>query len=136
MLTLTVSHNIFLTKKQRYELSVVESTLEAIGISFPVWFHKGKTSEPAKEVFCKYILSINDKKKAISKYSEGYIVNLPKYLDKISMPIFDALKDEKDGGREMLQYKEYSSSKIKSTRYNIIHIVEIYDKSVLLDSII
>jgi hypothetical protein len=60
MLTLTVSHNIFLTKKQRYELSVVESTLEVIGISFPVWFYKGKTSEPAKEVFCKYILSIND----------------------------------------------------------------------------
>jgi hypothetical protein len=52
------------------------------------------------------------------------------------MPIFDTLKDEKDGGRQMLQYKEYSSSKIKSIRYNVVHIVEIYDDSVLLDSII
>ena len=136
MLTLNVSHNIFLTKKQRYELSVVDSKIEAIGVSVPVWFFKGKTSEPAREVFCKYILSINDSKNAIKKFNEGYIVNLPKYLDKISTPIFDVLKDEKDNGKEMIQYKEYSSSKIKSLKYNVIHVVEIYDESFLLDSLI
>ncbi len=136
MLTLNVSHNIFLTKSQRYEISNSGSIIEAIGVSVPVWFIAGKTSEPAKEVFCKYVLSINDSKKAISKFAEGYIINLPKKLENINISISDILKDEKDGGKEMLQYKEYSSSKRKLVKYNVVHIVEIYDESILLNSII
>ena len=53
MATLTISHYIYLTKEQRYALHE-RQPIEAIGISVPVWFNKGNTSEPAKEIFCKY----------------------------------------------------------------------------------
>lgn len=135
MLTLNVSHNIFLTKKQRYDLCKTDTLVETTGVSVPVWFFRGRTSEPAKEVFCKYILSINDNKNAIKKFAEGYIVNLPKKLDQISTPMHELLKDEIDFGKEMVQYKEYSVSKIKKIKYQVIHVVEIYDESVLLNSI-
>lgn len=135
MLTLNVSHNIFLTKQQRYDLCKIDTVVETIGVSVPVWFYKGRTSEPAKEVFCKYILSINDNKNAIKKFAEGYIVNLPKNLDKVSNPMYEILKDEKDLGKEMVQYKEYSISKIKKIKYQVMHVVEIYDESILLNSI-
>jgi len=136
LLTLTVSHNIFLTRDQRYAFQNDDCELEVSGVSVPVWFYNGKTSEPASEVFCKYKLKISDSKKAITKYSEGYIINLPKKLDDVSMSISDMLRDIKDGGKESVLYKEYSKIKKKSMNYSVIHVVEIYDIEKLTSTII
>lgn len=135
MLTLTISHNIFLSKEQRYALSEPGLVVEVVGVSVPVWFFSGKTSEPAKEVFSLYKLVISDDNKAISKHKHGYFINLPRSLQTISIPIAQILKDYEDGGRGTLQYKEYSTSKSNGRKFNVVHTIEIYDDKDLLDSI-
>jgi hypothetical protein len=135
VLTLTVSHNIFLSKEQRYALSEPGQVVEVVGVSVPVWFLSGKTSEPAKEVFSLYKLVISDDNKAISKHKHGYLINLPRSLQSISIPIAQILKDSEDGGRGTLQYKEYSNSKRNGKKFNVVHTIEIYDDKDLLDSI-
>ena len=136
MITLTVSHNIFLSKEQRYALSDPGFVLETVGVSVPVWFYEGKTSEPAKEVFCKYIISITDDNLAIRSNADGYTINLPVTLENAAGLVADMLKDPGDGCRGMLQYKEYSTSKYKSTKFRVIHTVEIYDMDALSESIV
>jgi hypothetical protein len=50
---LAIAHHIFLTRDECYDLlNNVEKTV--LGVSLPVWLHKGDTSEPALEVFCNY----------------------------------------------------------------------------------
>jgi len=136
VLTLTVSHNIFLTKEQRYLFAEPDAEIEAIGVSIPVWYLNGKTSEPAIEVFCKYKLKIDDGKKAVTKFDEGYNIFLPPFLDNSTLPIGIMLRDSKDGGKESLQYKEYSRIKKKTINYSIIHIIEIYDDQRLISTIV
>ena len=135
MLTLTVSHNIFLSKEQRYALCNPGHIVEVIGVSVPVWFLSGKTSEPAREIFSLYRLLISNDNKAISKHRQGYFINLPISLQTIPMPVADILKDPEDGGRGTLQYKEYSTSRSKGKKFNVIHTVEIYDESELLETL-
>ena len=135
MLTLTVSHNIFLTRQQRYLLCEGEYSLMVVGVSVPVWFLGGRTSEPAREVFCKYMLSITDNSNAISRHKEGYVINLPKTLSNVSRSVSELLRDPEDGGQGMLQYKEYSNGRYRKTKYRVIHTVEIYDTSVLQSSL-
>lgn len=135
MLTLTVSHNIFLTRQQRYELCQTDVVLSVVGVSVPVWFLGGRTSEPAREVFCKYLLSITDNSTAVRKHSEGYIINLPKALSNVSRTVPELLMDPEDGGQSMIQYKEYSNGRSKNRTYRVIHTVEIYDMTVLDESL-
>ena len=52
MATLTISHYVYLNREQRYDIHDLKP-VEVIGVSVPVWFNNGNTSEPAKEVFCK-----------------------------------------------------------------------------------
>jgi len=136
VLTLTVSHNIFLTKEQRYLFAEPDAEIEAMGVSVPVWYLNGKTSEPAIEVFCKYKLKIDDGKKAVAKFDEGYNIFLPPFLDNSNLPIGIMIRDSKDGGKESLQYKEYSRIKKKTINYSVIHIIEIYDDQRLISTII
>lgn len=136
VLTLTISHNIFLTKEQRYLFEKPDAEIEAIGVSIPVWYLNGKTSEPAIEVFCKYKLKIDDGKKAVAKFDEGYNIFLPPFLDNNNLPIGIMIRDLKDGGKESLQYKEYSLIKKKTINYSVIHIIEIYDDQRLISTIV
>ena len=75
--TLSVSHSLFLTEKQRYDLHQGK-TIRVVGVSMPVWFHKGTTSEPAEEVFCKYTLYNKEGNAYVQKTKNNtYIINLP-----------------------------------------------------------
>jgi len=75
--TLSISHSLFLSKKQRYNLHEGKS-VKIIGASMPVWFYKGTTSEPAEEVFCKYTIhnKIENTFISITK-NNAYVINLP-----------------------------------------------------------
>jgi hypothetical protein len=75
-IVLSISHNIFLTEKQRAQIDARE-VVEAVGVSVPVWFFKGSTSEPASEVFCKYILTNIEEDYPIQATENGYKINLP-----------------------------------------------------------
>ena len=70
MLSIAIHHNIWLTRDQRYAIHD-GAEIVVVGVSIPVWVHNNKvTSEPAKEVFCKYYLK-NPKQDSIwYNYSE------------------------------------------------------------------
>ena len=78
-ITLSIVHNIYLNKEERYLLHRGKK-ITVVGSSLPVWFYKGDTSEPAEEVFCKYILTNKKGKKDVSPIEitkQGYKINLP-----------------------------------------------------------
>lgn len=84
-LTLSISHSIFLTRRQRYSLYGGKKVL-VIGGSLPVWFYKGTTSEPAEEVFCRYIITNKKAAASIKIGKTGYNINLPQFPDNYKEP--------------------------------------------------
>jgi len=138
-ITLTILHNIFLTREQRYKLAGGEE-VEAVGVSVPVWFHKEKTSEPGEEIFVKYRLSNDQNLRAITDWEEGYAINIPQHTDgaerliraigdgaESNIPNANTLKDIKDGGSEWLCFKQYTKVHKGKRIYNILHFIEIKD---------
>jgi hypothetical protein len=75
-IVLSISHNIFLTEEERQRIYAHEP-LEVLGVSVPVWFYRGSTSEPASEVFCKYVLTNIEEDYPITVIDSGYRINLP-----------------------------------------------------------
>lgn len=130
-----VSHYIYLSRDERYKLHHGE-TVETVGVSVPVWFKKGSTSEPAQELFCKYKLTNNEINRAITTNEEGYAVNLPQKLDLqlspglqvmmgLDLPTSDRLLDVRDGGSEWLQFRQYGKMHRNKKAVDVVHFVEI-----------
>jgi len=149
MLTLVIAHNIFLTRDQRYVLYEGNS-IEAVGVSIPVWFFKGTTSEPACEVFCKYLLTNAKKDIPISITEQGsYMINMPQAPDNYKTPKItdkkwreisdkekyyeeypeidtaENLLDIEDNGSEYLNFNQYNKVKKDNKMMNVVHCVEI-----------
>lgn len=152
MITLAISHNIFLTKEQRYALHNRQDT-EAVGISVPVWFIKGNTSEPAEEVFVKYLIKNCQEDQAyIKNIKSGYVVNVPQlpasykpperipddewremgvirqelwYADNKAPASSNGLLDIKDGGGGYLSFKATSKTTKNNTAISVVHFIEI-----------
>lgn len=147
---MSVSHHIFLTREERYKLANGES-IETIGVSVPVWFYKQSTSEPANEVFCKYVLTNSPEDFPVTTLSSGYKINIPQIpkgckssrmpfeewesltlgeqekwaRNHIVLPSGIDLLDPEDNGNSALVFKRYSKIKEGKKRINEIHIVEI-----------
>lgn len=149
MLTLVVSHVIGLTRDQRYDLHTGK-TVDVVGISIPVWFEKGSTSEPANEVFVNYKLTNYKEAFPIKTTKCGFEINMPQSnpeaeaeiralpqeaLEVVGVntnfPNSKNLLDMKDGGSEFLQFRQYAKTNLlvdgEKTRkaLNIVHCVEI-----------
>lgn len=80
---LSISHHIYLSRKQRYAIHE-RKQITLMGISVPVWFNMGSTSEPATEVFCTYQLNNNCNEDAVINTlpkTDGYYINLPQMPD-------------------------------------------------------
>jgi hypothetical protein len=148
MPTLSVSHYIYLNKSQRYDLHNGKE-ISVIGISVPVWFDKGNTTEPAQEYFCKYKL-INDKSDAgVKQIDEGFSLVMPYFeivdekntteeMKKIvqrKLGTTESLLDVSDGGIEISEFKVYQKLQIENELYHLIHFVEIKAIDILLDTI-
>jgi len=147
MATLTISHYIYLNREQRYKLHSGES-LEVTGVSIPVWFHRGTTSEPAKEMFCKYKLTNEAINKAIMPMEEGYNINLPQKLElgggnvpeevqdvvAVQLGTSERLLDVKDGGSEWLEFRQYNKVQQGIHKFNVVHFVEIKPDELLQDT--
>lgn len=150
MITLVISHYIYLNRDERYKLFNGES-VETLGVSVPVWFDKGSTSEPAKEVFCQYLVKNNRNHEVIKTLKDGYEINLPQsiaFLKKMKegfdeKQLLDHIKgndffdrsirllDAEDGGAEWLEFKQYASMRLKKKKIEVVHSVEIKDISIL-----
>lgn len=156
---LTVTHNLFLTRDQRYDL-VNGKTIEVTGVSVPVWVckddsvGKGYTSEPAVEVFCKYVVTNKPNRTPLHKIEGGYQVNLPQlpedyvepkrisddkwremseeeiseWYEENKKPVTaDNLRDLKDGGAAYLRFEEYNMEKAKDRFVTLGHYIKIDD---------
>jgi hypothetical protein len=162
IVTLSVSHSLFLTEKQRYDLHQGK-TIKVIGVSMPVWFFKGSTSEPAEEVFCKYTLN-NKKGNAYVQATKNntYIINLPQVPDDYKEGILSneqwrkmtggekslwyksnpiplsskKLLNTKDGGCQSLSFQIQHEINVDNTKSNIIHFVLIKKIEELNESLI
>jgi len=149
MLTIAISHNIFLTKDELATLSMGEP-VETIGVSLPVWFFQGNTSEPAHEVFCEYKLTNIKEDYPVTILAKGYRINLPQVpamLSKLKKPSKRQWEEmtisEKEDwrqenpvsvtGEDLLDidevnpfhFKKYNKIKEGDRRMNCIHAVEI-----------
>jgi hypothetical protein len=162
MLILAVSHNIHLTKKERYALADGE-TVEVIGSNIPVWFYNFNTSEPAAEIFCKYIIHNAKGESYISAIKDGYEINIPQlpenYMEpptisdeewrKMSLPEQQEwyakhpvpptgkdLLDLTDGGSSHMRFQHEVMSKWRKYRVKHIHQAEINDIEKLKQSLV
>jgi hypothetical protein len=160
MLTLTVSHHIYLTTEQRSALLNGEQ-VETTGVSVPVWFYQGNTSEPATEVFCKYVLTTERENYPITPTDVGYRINLPvipeghkirrlhpDQASKLTLAqqeafekkhpcppsVADLLEPEK-GGLGQLFFRRYEKIKEEGRRMNAVHSVTISKYEKLLETI-
>ena len=134
---LTISHYIYLTREERYQL-FNQTSVVTIGVSVPVWFNKGTTSEPANEVFCKYVIMNDKSSKNILQTHEGYNINLPKKFSnfKIEEKSVIRLLDAEDGGCEEMIFKQYSKVIRNNKSYNAVHFVEIKPIELLFSTLV
>lgn len=130
-LTLSVSHNVFLNRTQRYDL-FDNKEIEVVGVSVPVWFYNEKTSEPGHEVFCKYRLIPTEFNLLVKHNNVGYDIYLPQKThntdeDKINPLTIKNILDIKDGGVSWLAFRQFGKTKKNKRMVSIINFVEIKD---------
>jgi hypothetical protein len=152
MLTLSIQHNIYLDRKDRYSLHN-QIDVNTVGISLPIWHRENSSSEPGKEVICNYYLKNPKEELPIQILKDGYLVYLPHktpernfteisdetwrkmpqeqrelyYTSKAQQTSSASLLDVKDGGSETLMYRESNKSKSKDRFMKIVHYMNIYD---------
>lgn len=120
---LTICHNIFLTKDERYELAE-GGRVKVMGVSVPVWLlTSGKTTEPAEEVFCWYHIENSDKLK-IATRKKGYKMSLPS-------PMFQRLRDVTNEGSECMMFTNHNFMDVHGEKTYSINYVSIQDIDML-----
>jgi hypothetical protein len=135
MITISISHIIYLDKNERYDLYHGKK-IKKIGFFVPVCFCNGETSEPAHEIFCKYFLTNENEFVPITKCENGFRINIfsnEQNQDLLSNPI--SLLDWESGGIGSFHFKEKGQIRIKNNYYSIIHTVHIEDMDVLKESL-
>ena len=125
MISLNISHLIFLTKEQREELSK-GGPIKCNGVSIPVWFKGGDTSEPAREVFCNYSLFFTREYRPISSNEKGYFIDIPEHFPGIDTKLPDLLKDDE----AHIRFKQFGYYKNKGNPIDAMHTIEIKDVAI------
>jgi len=151
MLALTIHHNVRLDRNQRYKLHEGHD-LVVVGVSVPVWFFNKTTSEPAKEIFCKYYLKNTKTETPIRHLPDGYEITIPNRPAETPRTITNEqwrnltqeqrddyysrcvpevssknLLDIPDGGAKNLTYREQNQIKQDDEMMRIMHYVCIGD---------
>lgn len=141
MLYITISHNLFINKLNRCKLKEDKDvSIDVTGVSIPVWCQSklidGKyhfeTSEPAEEIFNKYILT-NIKSDHVVEMIEsniGYKINIS------NQSVIDLMTDSEDDQNSVLTFTHYNDIDINGKSYKAIHFVSIRDEQALYDSVI
>lgn len=140
--TLYISHNIFLSKKQRYSLFDGKK-IKVIGVSLQSWFPE-RNKQMGIECFSLYKLipkRINDSR--IKEFNNGYNIYIKndniqsifglfqKKEKKLNLPDAKNLLDVIDGGKEWM----FISYDINKTNYKIKHTIEIKKIETFLESL-
>lgn len=155
-LILAISHNIYLTEEQ--EKFILDKTpIETIGVCVPVWHYSGKSSEPAKEIFCKYFIYNEKNDFPVEKFKSGFKINIPQIPEgyKKDRPLTDEEwrgMSEKDlsewyernttpvnaeylKDKGCLYYIQYDKFMFKTKLVDIVHSINIKPEEVLINSL-
>lgn len=124
---LTIAHNIYLTREERYKLNEPDVELEVVGITLPVWIRSSFTSEPAEEVISKYKLRnfLKDTTDTVVLLDDGFIVSID------NKETLRYLYDRKDGGNCSIYMTYQNRVQHKTQEVSVIHYINIQDVSVL-----
>ena len=159
--TLSIAHSIHLTREQRYTLASGQE-VNTVGISVPIWYVKGRTSEPGIEVFSNYKLSNTTNTDIdIEHDKDGYRINLPQAgktskkaevsdevwrqqnMAREYSPFYEGeiqtgayLRDIEDGGAKRVFFSQYNRAKIRGLSIHLIHSVCITDLEELNHTIV
>ena len=135
--TLVINHVIYLTPEERRILLKEKKPVQAVGVSVPVWFNAGKSSEPAQEVFVQYTLTNEPQDMVVASLPTGYRINLPQpkiMAEWTGMeeqepkgPDCKKLGDPEDGGSGWLLYKQFQTLKQDDRILQILHYIELRD---------
>ncbi len=129
---LSIHHNIRLSREERYFLQEEGSIVQIIGVSVPVWCNGEDTTEPAREIFCRYVLKNSKKDKAINIITDGYVITLPNCIvsetNKHKQQSYKNLVDPIDRGGRALRYRERNKATYKEKPIVIMHYVCIGDE--------
>lgn len=124
---LTIAHNIFLTKEERYLLKSPLTEVETVGICLPVWASGSFTSEPAEEVYCKYKL-----RNFASPGIDAVFVNHTGFtLSLGDKSLWDSVVDVKDGGCGSIYLSHQSKITNNDIEVLVIHYINIQDMTIL-----
>lgn len=138
---LALSHSIFLTEEQRYDL-FHGSKIKTIGILTQIDFVKNYKNHINQEVFCKYIIDCDAETPSIQAFAEHYEIHIPMEYDAetfFASKNFDVvyihdILNRKDGGKEFIFFEK--SFKNKKNNFDSYHKVEIKDIKFFDESII
>jgi len=137
--TLVINHILYFTPEQRLALVRERQSAQIIGVSVPVWFNQGKSSEPAHEVFCQYTVTNEPQDMIIAVLPTGYRINLPQTKpntdESQNVPCFKKLGNSEDGGSGWLIFKQFQTMKHNDQPLQILHYVELRDLEYYLDSV-
>lgn len=148
MLVLSILHSIFLSEEEALRLINGEE-VQVVGVSLPVWYSKGNTSEPAEEVFCKYVLTNKPEYIPVKTENDGYLVNIPSITEQPKdwekMPEHqkiewtsknvEGLLPKSKNGNEYMHFKEFNKIKKKGKFSTIVHVFEIKYMKSLIESL-
>lgn len=160
MINLEISHQVHLTREQRYQLAIGQ-TVATVGIAVPVWLDNGIMQNIPEEVFCHYGLLNKDDGKAVEQKDDGFIFSLPREFAKelkMDTNLWDILSaeeqkewfinnpkpknaslllDVEDGGIENLFYQIIEKRMVFNKRLvRVIHSIELIDIKDLTQSLL
>lgn len=125
---LTIAHNIYLSREERYKLNEPEAELSIIGITLPVWVRNSFTSEPADEVISKYVIkthSTDPNVEMVSMSNDGFTIYLTRKED------IQSLRDRKDGGLASIYITYQTKINRNEQEVLVINYINIQDISAL-----
>jgi hypothetical protein len=158
-LGLVLHHNLFLTRDQRYALHAGQD-VETVGTTVSVWCRGSVTTEPAKEIFCRYLIRNLGQDLPIKMVNDGFEIALPNrqpLTSQISNDLWRQLSEKEwdefyqmfrdgastsnllnveDGGSACLMYREHNKIRYMDdvSLLTIIHLIQIRDYQILEDS--
>ena len=129
---LTIAHNIFLSRNQRYKLGQwLDTSVTVVGHCVPVWYDGGETNEPAQEVFCNYVITNGDNPTYVRTLEDkdGFKINL------FEKNMRQSLLDSTDGGCGSILFTNHGKAKFEDREYHLVNFVSIHDESFLRGSL-
>lgn len=124
---LTIAHNLFPTREERYGFEGENTEISMVGICLPVWVSGIATSEPAEEVYCRYRLRnyLTPGEESVHMTADGFTISL---ADK---SLWGSVKDVKDGGSGSIYLTHQGKLVNNGAEVLVIHYINIQDISVL-----